>query len=307
MRAEEITSPPNARPFPFPFPSKRPPLALQTRSSTPPPLSSDRSRFFCSNARARSRARAEVDDGMAGEQEAALGTPPGPSPGWPSTRSADVDAPPPAAARTPSGTSQPTTSPGRHFAERSARGAQERPLLHLRTVRTVSPVAFLGTAASAARGADLAGRREESNSQGSRELLLKAGPWRRRRARLLRSARLSRHTYPTDPNSRQSAQHDPQDDPRAVCKNTARARWPSYVHHCGHGAYRKYVRTYARTTCVRTCVRGWRVGMMSFRHPPPPHLLAPISLCVRTHTYACTACARRRPSVRTCVRTYVRT
>ena len=125
---------------PFPFPSKRPPLALQTRSSTPPPLSSDRSRFFCSNARARSRARAEVDDGMAGEQEAALGTPPGPSPGWPSTRSADVDAPPPAAARTPSGTSQPTTSPGRHFAERSARGAQERPLLHLRTVRTVPVV-----------------------------------------------------------------------------------------------------------------------------------------------------------------------
>ena len=140
LRAEEITSPPNARPFPFPFPSKRPPLALQTRSSTPPPLSSDRSRFFCSNARARSRARAEVDDGMAGEQEAALGTPPGPSPGWPSTRSADVDAPPPAAARTPSGTSQPTTSPGRHFAERSARGAQERPLLHLRTVRTVPVV-----------------------------------------------------------------------------------------------------------------------------------------------------------------------
>ena len=46
LRAEEITSPPNARPFPFPFPSKRPPLALQTRSSTPPPLSSDRSRFF---------------------------------------------------------------------------------------------------------------------------------------------------------------------------------------------------------------------------------------------------------------------
>ena len=124
----------------LPFPSKRPPLALQTRSSTPPPLSSDRSRFFCSNARARSRARAEVDDGMAGEQEAALGTPPGPSPGWPSTRSADVDAPPPAAARTPSGTSQPTTSPGRHFAERSARGAQERPLLHLRTVRTVPVV-----------------------------------------------------------------------------------------------------------------------------------------------------------------------
>ena len=140
LRAEEITSPPNARPFPFPFPSKRPPLALQTRSSTPPPLSSDRSRFFCSNARARSRARAEVDDGMAGEQEAALGTPPGPSPGWPSTRSADVDTPPPAAARTPSGTSQPTTSPGRHFAERSARGAQERPLLHLRTVRTVPVV-----------------------------------------------------------------------------------------------------------------------------------------------------------------------
>ena len=234
MRAEEITSPPNARPFPFPFPSKRPPLALQTRSSTPPPLSSDRSRFFCSNARARSRARAEVDDGMAGEQEAALGTPPGPSPGWPSTRSADVDAPPPAAARTPSGTSQPTTSPGRHFAERSSRGAQERPLLHLRTVRTVSPVAFLGTAASAARGADLAGRREESNSRGSRELLLKAGPWRRRHARLI----------------------DPQDDPRAVCKNTARARWPSYVHHCGHGTYRKYVRTHVQRAYVRACVGG---------------------------------------------------
>ena len=89
------------------------------------------------------------------------------------------------------------------------------------------------------------------------------------------------------------------------------ARPAQHVQRCGHCAYVPKIRTYVRTTCVRTCARGWRVGMMSFRHPPPPHLLAPISLCVRTHTHARHARAGVqvyvRACARTCVRRYVRT
>ena len=99
-------SPPNARPLPC--------RRARARHPRSPPTAAV---FLLERSSAIQGAAvealpAEAYDGMAGEQEAALRTPPGPSPGWPSTRSADVDTPPPAAARTPSGTSQPTTSPG---------------------------------------------------------------------------------------------------------------------------------------------------------------------------------------------------
>ena len=99
------------------------------------------------------------------------------------------------------------------------------------------------------------------------------------------------------------------------------ARPAQHVQRCGHCAYVPKIRTYVRTTCVRTCARGWRVGMMSFRNPPPPHTYVRIPLpfslyvraCARTYVhayvrrYACTACmfARAHAHVRTHVAIWV--
>ena len=72
-----------------------------------------------------------------------------------------------------------------------------------------------------------------------------------------------------------------------------------------------YVRAHVRAyvgTCVRTYVRTYvtrRVGMMSFRHPPPPHLLSPLSLCV--HACARTCVGMHARHARADVQVYVRT
>ena len=72
-----------------------------------------------------------------------------------------------------------------------------------------------------------------------------------------------------------------------------------------------YVRAHVRAyvgTCVRTYVRMYvtrRVGMMSFRHPPPPHLLSPLSLCVRACARTCVGMHARH--ARADVQVYART
>ena len=99
----------------------------------------------------------------------------------------------------------------------------------------------------------------------------------------------------------------PGDQASADWRSARPARPAQHVHRCGHRAYVPKIRTYVRTYNVRTYVRAWVAG----GNDELPSSSASTSPCayfvVRTYAYACTACARRRPSVRTCVRTCVRT
>ena len=100
--------------------------------------------------------------------------------------------------------------------------------------------------------------------------------------------------------------------PISLCVRThtharhARAGVQVYVRACVRTCVRRYVRTNVRTYVTR------RVGMMSFRHPPPPHLLSPLSLCARACARTCVGMHARHARadvqvyVRTCVRRYVR-